>query len=56
MHNNTFMPTSVSEAAMAQCQQAGINVIDVGCPMMFLEPDFFHRCMRWMIRAKGRMN
>lgn len=55
MHNNTFMPSSVSEAAVDRCQKAGINVISVGCPMMFLKPDFFHSCMRWMIRARGRM-
>jgi uncharacterized protein len=55
MHNNTLMPSSVSEAAVSACLEAGINVIAVGCPMMFLEPDFFHNCMRWMIKARGRM-
>ena len=55
MHNNTLMPSSVSEAAVARCHEEGINVIEVGCPMMFLEPDFFHNCMRWIIRATGRM-
>lgn len=55
MHNNTFMPSSASEAAVARCQAANINVIATGCPMMFLEPDFFHNCMRWMIRVTGRM-
>ncbi|MBZ0294306.1 MAG: CoA-binding protein [Anaerolineae bacterium] len=55
MHNNTLMPSSVSETAVNQCRAANINVISVGCPMMFLEPDFFHSCMRWMIRATGRM-
>ncbi len=56
MHNNTLMPSSVSEAAVAHCRAANINVIAVGCPMMFLAPDFFHSCMRWIIRARGRMN
>ena len=55
MHNNTMMPSSVSEAAVARCHEADISVIAVGCPMMFLEPDFFHKCMGWMIRATGRM-
>ncbi len=55
MHNNTFMASSVSEAAVAKCKQANINVIAVGCPMMFLNPDFFHNGMRWVIRATGRM-
>ena len=55
MHNNTFMPTSVSQAAVDRCREAGVNVIATGCPMMFLEPDFFHSCMRWVINATGRM-
>lgn len=56
MHNNTLMPSSVSDAAVARCQAAGINAITVGCPMMFLEPDIFHSCMRWMLRVRGRLN
>lgn len=56
MHNNTMMPSSVSLAAVERCHQAGVEVISVGCPMMFVEPDFFHSCMRWWIRATGRMN
>ena len=55
MHNNTVAPTSVSQAAVDQCRKADVNVIAVGCPMMFLEPDFFHNCMGWMIRLTGRM-
>jgi len=55
MHNNTLMPSSASPSATEKCRQAGVNVISVGCPMMFLEPDFFHSCMRWFIRATGRM-
>ena len=55
MHNNTFMASSVSEAAVDRCRAADINVIAVGCPMMFLEPDIFHKCMGWVIRVTGRM-
>jgi hypothetical protein len=55
MHNNTMMPSSVSQKAVDRCRADGITVIAVGCPMMFLKPDFFHSCMRWMIRATGRM-
>lgn len=55
MHNNTFMGSSVSDAAVDRCRKSDVNVISVGCPMMFLEPDFFHSCMRWMIRVTGRM-
>lgn len=57
MHNNTLMPSSVSQAAVDRCKAAGISVIDVGCPMMFLEkPDVFHSCMRWFLRTTGRFN
>ena len=56
MHNNTLMPSSVSDTAVALCHEANINVIDVGCPMMFLEPDIFHKCVRWIIKARGQMN
>lgn len=55
MHNNTLAGPSVSEAAVARCHEANVNVISVGCPMMFLEPDFFHKGMRWMLRATRRM-
>ena len=54
MHNNTVMPSSVSEAAAARCRETGVNVITVSCPMMFLEPDVFHRCLGWFIRVTGR--
>lgn len=57
MHNNTLMGSSVSEAAVERCRQAGASVITVGCPMMFLEhPDFFHNGMRWMLNVTGRFN
>lgn len=55
MHNNTLVGSSVSPAAVARCHEAGVEVISVGCPMMFLEPDLFHNCMRWILRATRRM-
>lgn len=57
MHNNTFMGSSASEAAVERCQREGISVISVGCPMMFLDhPDFFHNGMRWFLKVTGRFN
>lgn len=56
MHNNGLMPSSVSDKAVARCHEAGASVIDIGCPMMFLEPDIFHSCMRWVLKARGRLN
>ncbi len=55
MHNNTLMGSSASEAAVERCNQAGVSVIAVGCPMMFVQPDFFHGCMRSYIRLTGKM-
>ena len=55
MHNNTLMASSVSPEAVAHCREANVNVIDVGCPMMFLEPDVFHKCMGWFLRVTKRM-
>jgi predicted CoA-binding protein len=55
MHNNTFMPSSVSDQAVEMGHDAKMNIISVGCPMMFLEPDFFHSCMCWMLRTTGQM-
>jgi predicted CoA-binding protein len=57
MHNNTLMPSSVSDAAVMRCREAGASVISVGCPMMFLEhPDIFHNGIRWFLKATGRFN
>ena len=53
MHNNTFLPSSVSETAVAFCRENDITVIDGGCPMMFL--DFGHKCMRWMLGVMKRL-
>lgn len=54
MHNNTVAPTSVSDTAVERCRAANANVISVGCPMMFLTPDFFHHGMRWFLSATRR--
>ncbi len=53
MHNNTFLPSSVSDKATAVCRENDIVVIDGGCPMMFI--DFGHKCMKWMLGVMGRL-
>jgi len=55
MHNNTFAGTSVSPAAVEKCRAAGVNVIDVGCPLMFLGGDPFHGGLGWLLRVTRRM-
>jgi predicted CoA-binding protein len=54
MHRS-FMGNSVSDAAVEFCKEHDIAVIDGACPMMFLEPDIGHRCMRWMMRVTGSL-
>jgi predicted CoA-binding protein len=56
MHYNAFFgpaQTSVSDDAVALCQENDITVIAGGCPLMFL--DFGHKCMRWMLGIMGRL-
>lgn len=53
MHRS-FGTGSVSDEAAVLCREAGIAVLDGGCPMMFLEPvDVAHRCFRWILGATG---
>ena len=55
MHRS-FGTGSVSDEATAICREAGIAVLDGGCPMMFLEPvDVAHRCFRWLLGVTGRL-
>ena len=55
MHNNVVAPSSVAKTAAEEARAAGANVISVGCPMMFLSPDFFHKGLGWLLRATRRM-
>lgn len=53
MHNNTFMPSSVSPEGAQYCRDHDIVVIEGGCPMMFL--DFGHKCMRVVLGVMNRL-
>ncbi len=53
MHNNTFLPSSVSDKATAVCKENNITVISGGCPMMFF--DTGHKCMKWILGVTGRL-
>jgi predicted CoA-binding protein len=38
------------------CKEHGINLIPVGCPMMFCKPvDFGHKCIKWFLHSFGKM-
>ena len=55
MHRS-FGQGSVSQEAVALCEENGIRVIPGGCPMMFLAPvDLGHRCMRWFLGLTGKL-
>ncbi len=46
---------SYSQVAVDKAKQLGIKVIPTGCPMMFIQPDIFHRCMRFLMKSKLRV-
>jgi uncharacterized protein len=46
---------SVSAEAVALCAEHGVALLDGGCPLMVLNPDIFHRCMRWVLDRRGRL-
>ncbi len=54
--HRSFGDGSVSEDALAACNEHGITPIVGGCPLMYCQPiDFGHRCMRWWLARKGRV-
>lgn len=48
-------PGSVSETEVSEGADEGITVLAGGCPMMFVQPDPFHRCLRWFLGATGKL-
>ena len=55
MHRS-FGRGSVSEEAVALCEEKGIRVIPGGCPMMYCAPvDVGHKCIRWLLGVTGRL-
>ncbi len=56
VHNNTLTPSSGSPAITAYCQEHGIEIIDKGCPMMFMHgADGAHRFMCRFLQFFGRL-
>jgi predicted CoA-binding protein len=49
-------PGAVSDEAIDLCHQAGVNVVEGACPMMFLEPvGVAHRIHRGLRRLNGSL-
>ena len=54
--HRSFGEGSVAEDAIAECKARGIECIVGGCPLMYCAPvDFGHACMRFLLRANGRV-
>ncbi len=54
--HRSFGQGSVSDEAVHECQARGINCIVGGCPLMYCEPvDVGHKCIRWLLRFRGRV-
>lgn len=54
--HRSFGQGSVSAAATSEGRRLGMRCIVGGCPMMYCEPiDFPHRCMRWWLGHRGRI-
>lgn len=52
--HRSFGRGSRSQEATEAAREAGIDLIDGACPMMFCEPvDMAHRCVRWVLRVSG---
>ncbi|MBA3886013.1 MAG: hypothetical protein H0X67_09815 [Acidobacteria bacterium] len=52
----SFGQGSVSDEAVQECGRLGLTCIVGGCLLMYCEPvDFPHRCMRAVLRWRGRL-
>lgn len=40
-------PGSYDPVAFETAKKLGLEVIPGGCPMMYVKPDIFHKCMGW---------
>lgn len=45
---------SFSAEAEQYAQDNHIDLIPLGCPLMFLQPDIFHQCMKWVMNWRGK--
>lgn len=54
--HRSFGQGSVSDDALSECRQRGLQYVEGGCPMMYCEPvDFGHRCMKWILGVQKRV-
>jgi len=53
--HKSFGEGSYSQAAVELAEKNGIEIIPNACPMMFLKPDFFHACIKWVLNVRGKL-
>jgi len=46
---------SYNREAVKLSEQYDINCIASGCPLMFLDADFPHKCIRWFMDVTGKL-
>jgi len=52
--HRAFDQGSYHDDAVKYAKLRHINLIENGCPMMYLSPDLVHRCMKWVLKNTGR--
>lgn len=54
--HRSFGDGSVSPEALGLCRSRGVEPIEGGCPLMYLQPvDPAHRAFRWWLRLRHRV-
>jgi predicted CoA-binding protein len=53
--HRSFGTGSVSADAVEECGRNGVTPIVGGCPLMYLQPDMGHRCMRAWLAFRRRL-
>ena len=53
--HKSFGEGSFNQEAVDLAEKNGIEIIPQACPMMFLKPDPFHFCFRFIMNMKGRL-
>ena len=52
--HRSFGDGSYCEEAVKYARLRHINVIENGCPLMYLNPDLFHSCMKWVLNLNKK--
>ncbi|MFN8257626.1 MAG: CoA-binding protein [Bacteroidales bacterium] len=46
---------SFNAEAVELAEKSGLEIIPMACPMMFLKPDPFHACFRFILNVRGKL-